>query len=293
MVVVGGGPTGLETAGALSELYQHVLRKEYAQQLQGITGRVILIELQDHLLDTYPKNLRKAALKQLEDLGVEVILGAAVRDADDDHVTLSDGRVIPTHTLIWAAGVKASPLAEMLDVPLEQAGRVPVLPTLQVIGHEDIYVVGDMAYLEDRLGNPYPMLIPVAKQQGRLAAHNVLRRLADKPQHPFQYHDRGIMATIGRRRAVAWIYYKIPLTGWIAWLTWLGLHLVTLMGFRNRLNVFINWVWNYLTYDRSARIILEDISRDMDERADLLDQVENQELRAEDLELVPHARVHA
>lgn len=257
LVVVGGGPTGLETAGALHELYSHVLRQEYAQQLEGVEGRVILIEMLDHLLDPYPQRLQEAARRQLENMGVEVIMGSAVEQAEKDRITLSDGRIIPTYTLIWAAGVKGSPIANLLDVPLERGGRVPVHPTMEMIDGEDVYVVGDMAYLEDEKGHPYPMLIPVAKQQGMLAAKNILRRLENKPQKSFRYFDRGIMATIGRSRAVAWIFYKVQLTGYLAWMAWLGLHLVTLMGFRNRLNVFINWVWNYFTYDRSVRIILE------------------------------------
>jgi len=260
MVVVGGGPTGLETAGALRELYRYVLSKEFAHQIEGLDGRVILVEMRDHLLSPYPPRLREAARRQLEALGVEVVLGQSVTDAGDDYVQLSDGRVIPTRTLVWAAGVAASPLAQLLGVPLRAAGRVPVRPTLQVIGHDDIYVVGDMAYLENERGEPYPMLIPVAKQQGMLAAQNILRQLAGQPQRPFTYtglRDRGIMATIGRSRAVAWIFYRVQVSGFVAWLAWLVLHLITLLGFRNRLNVFINWVWNYFTYDRSVRIILE------------------------------------
>lgn len=260
MVVVGGGPTGLETAGALSELYRFVLRKEYDNQLGAVQGRVILVEMRDHLLAPYPERLRASARQQLEDLGVEVITGASVVDASAQHVELSDGRVIPTHTLVWAAGVKASPLAEMLGVPLGRGGRVPVRPTLEVPGLDRVYVAGDMAYLEDGHGEPLPMLIPVAKQQGMLAARNITRRLANRPQDAFRYtglKDRGIMATIGRSRAVAWIFYRVQVSGFLAWLAWLVLHLVTLMGFRNRLNVFINWLWNYLTYDRSVRLILE------------------------------------
>jgi NADH:ubiquinone reductase (H+-translocating) len=128
---------------------------------------------------------------------------------------------------------------------------------MEARGLENVYVIGDMAYLEDPDGKPYPMLIPVAKQQGILASHNIARRLIGDQQHTFSYIDRGIMATIGRSRAVAWIYNKIPLTGYLAWLSWLGLHLIALLGFRNRINVLISWVWNYWTYDRSVRIILE------------------------------------
>jgi NADH dehydrogenase len=257
LVVVGGGPTGLETAGALYELYKHVLENEYCAPCDDLQGRVILVEMLDHLLDPYPSRLQKAAHRQLENLGVEVILGTRVEKVEADRITLSDGRVIPTYTLVWSAGVKASALAEMLDVPLSRGGRVPIRPTTQLEGDEDVYVVGDMAYLEDPDGRPYPMLIPVAKQQGRLAARNILARLQGRDQRTFHYHDRGIMATIGRSRAVAWIFYKVPLTGWLAWMAWLGLHLITLLGFRNRLSVFMSWVWNYLTWDRSVRLILE------------------------------------
>ena len=260
VVVVGGGPTGLETAGALRELYGWVLSKEYDRHLGEARGRVILVEMLDHLLPPYPARLRAAARRQLEDMGVEVLLGRRVEEAAEDHITLDSGEIIPTYTLVWAAGVKPSPLADMLDVALHKSGAVPVRPTLEVIGRDDVYVIGDMAYLEDKSGERYPMLIPVAQQQGKLAGKNILRRLRNAPQQPFRFeglNDRGIMATIGRRRAVAWIFYKVQLSGYLAWLAWLVLHLLTLMGFRNRLNVLVNWMWEYLTYDRSVRIILE------------------------------------
>lgn len=257
MVVVGGGPTGLEMAGALFELYNHVLRHEYHKDRE-LHARVILIEAMDHLLSPYPESLQKSALKQLESMGVEVMLGQMVEDVGEDYVRLKSGEVIKTHTLVWAAGVKASPLAEMLDVELQRGGRVPIMETTQVIGHDDIFVVGDMAYLiNPKNERPYPQLIPVAQQQGRLAATNIVRRLQGEPEKTFKYSDRGIMATIGRSHAVAWIFYRVKLTGYIAWLSWLVLHIVTLMGFRNRISVFINWLWNYVTYDRSVRIILE------------------------------------
>ncbi|MCA9972571.1 MAG: NAD(P)/FAD-dependent oxidoreductase [Anaerolineales bacterium] len=255
LVVVGGGPTGLETAGALYELYNHVLNQDYRPR--DLRARVVLVEMQPHLLAPYPPRLRDAALKQLRSLGVEVVLGKAVAEVAADHVTLDDGSVIPTHTLVWAAGVRASPFAEMLGVPLKSGGRLPIAPTTAVPTLPHTYAVGDIAYLEDPAGQPYPMLIPVAQQQGVLAAENILADIHGRPPKTFSYHDRGIMATIGRRRAVAWIFNRIPLTGYLAWLAWLGLHLVTLLGFRNRLSVFVNWVWNYLTYDRSVRLILQ------------------------------------
>ncbi len=217
-----------------------------------------------NLLTPYPPRLRKAARKQLEEMGVEVMLGRRVIEAAEDHVTLDNGEVIPTYTLIWAAGVRPSPLAKLLGVALHRSGAVPVLPTLEVIGAADVYAVGDVAYLEDETGERYPMLIPPAQQQGKIAGKNIVHRVRGEPQEAFRFeglNDRGIMATIGRRRAVAWIFYKVQLTGFVAWVAWLTLHLITLMGFRNRLNVFVNWVWEYLTYDRSVRIILESEAR--------------------------------
>ncbi len=253
IVVVGGGATGLETIGAIRELYQHVLRKEYT----ALSPRIVLVEAIDHLLAAYPARLQQKALEQLKSLGVEVILGDAVAETTPDRIRLANGEFIPTRTLIWSAGVQASPLTKLLDLPLQKGGRVPITDTLTTEGDENVYVVGDMAYLEAPDGKPYPMLIPVAKQQGILAAKNILHRSAGELPQPFHYVDRGIMATIGRRRAVAWIFNRIQLTGYLAWIAWLGLHLISLMGFRNRLNVFVNWVWNYLTYDRAVRIILE------------------------------------
>lgn len=256
MVVVGGGPTGLETAGALYELYNHVLRQEYRHS-SDMAAHVILVEATDQLLTSFPHKLQQSALKQLTSLGVEVILGNPVQEAGEDYIRLQDGREIPTYTIVWAAGVKASSLGAMLGVELQRGGRVPIEPTLEAINLENVYVVGDMAYLEDAAGQPYPQLIQVAQQQGKLAARNILRRIDGQTQEYFQYHDPGIMATIGRSRAVAWIFNRLPFTGFIAWVMWLALHLIWLMGFRNRASVLVGWVWNYLTYDRSVRIILD------------------------------------
>lgn len=261
LVVVGGGPTGLETAGALYELYNDVIQKEFPQ-LRDIKAKVILIEATDQILAPYPPNLRQAALKQLMSLGVQVMLNEVVEEIMIDSIKLRSGTIIPAWTVIWAAGVKASPIAELLNIPLQRMGRIPVKPTLEVIGHENIYAIGDIAYLEDEDGKPYPMVIQVAKQQGFLAAKNILKHLQREQQEYFKYDDLGIMATIGRSRAVAWIFNRIALSGFIAWVAWLGLHLIWLMGFRNQLNVLVNWVWNYITYDRSVRIILDLPSQD-------------------------------
>lgn len=257
MVVVGGGPTGLETAGALYELYNHVLSREY-NRANAIRARVVLVEASNQLLAPYPDRLRELARKQLESLGVEVILGKAVQKMEKNRVILADGEVIHTHTLVWSAGVKGSPVARMLGVELARGDRIPVKPTMEVIGLDDIYAAGDITYIPDKNGQPYAQVITVAQQQGKLVAKNIINRLNDKPQAEFVYFDKGIMATIGRRRAVAYPFNKVQLSGFFAWITWLGLHLIWLMGFRNRINVFVNWVWNYLTYDRSVRIILDE-----------------------------------
>lgn len=257
MVVVGGGPTGLETAGALTELYNFVVKREYPH-VADLDAHVILIEATDRLLAPFPEKLRSAAADQLGSLGVQIKFGAFVSDADETSVTLKDGTVIPAYTLVWAAGVETSPLAKMLNVPLERGGRVPVEENLHARGLKNVYVIGDMAHLIDPKTNaPHPQMIPAAIQQAKLAAKNILAEISGQPTESFNYFDKGIMATIGRRRAVAYPFNRVQLTGWLAWITWLGLHLIWLLGFRNRVQVFVNWVWNYLTYDRSVRLILE------------------------------------
>jgi NADH dehydrogenase len=265
MVVIGGGPTGLETAGAMRELFYRVLRKEYPF-LRTMEARVVLVEALDRLLTPFPEALQVSALEQARSLGIEVILNNPVSGVTENEVRLQDGTTIPTQTLVWAAGVKASPLTAMLGVELKR-GRVPIKPTTEVIGLNRVYVIGDMAHLEDENGQPYPMLIPVAQQQGTLAAKNILRRERVEAEKAFRYFDRGIMATIGRSRAVAYIFNKLPISGYPAWISWLVLHLLVLMGFRNRINVLVNWIWEYWTYDRSVRIILrrDDEHPDADE----------------------------
>ena len=257
MVVVGGGPTGLETSGALSELYSKVLKQEFDKKGTPLKVRVILVEAIDRLLAPYPERLQESAKKQLESLGVEVILSQAVEEVGEDYVRLSNGDIINTYTLVWSAGVKASPIASMLDVELARGGRIPVSNTLEVIGRNDHFAVGDISYIPDENGNAYPQIIPVAQQQGKLIAKNIIHRIRGESEQLFSYSDPGIMATIGRSRAVAYLYNRVQLSGYFAWVTWLTLHLIWLLGFRNRMNVFVNWVWNYFTYDRSVRIILE------------------------------------
>lgn len=255
-VVVGGGPTGLETAGALYELYNNVLDAVYDKH-DNMQARVILLEAMDKVLLPYPEKLRISAKKQLESLGVEVQTGAFVEEIGSDYVKLKDGTVIHTHTVVWSAGVKGSALAEMLDIELKNS-RIPVKETMEVIGLNNVFAAGDIAYLErNDTGEGYPGLIPVAQQQGAVVAKNILHDLKGETYETFKYFDRGSMATIGRRRAVAWAFNKVQLTGFFAWIAWLGLHLLVLMGMRNRVQVFLNWVWNYIFYDRSVQIIVE------------------------------------
>jgi NADH dehydrogenase len=255
LVVVGGGPTGVETAGALFELYNHVLDQEYPNE--KLKAKVVLVEMLPVVLGAYPERLSKKAEKQLETLGVELVLNNGVSDIREDEVELEDGTIIPSKTVVWSVGVRGTDLGAQLGVDMEKGYRVPVDEYMRVQGESDIFAVGDMAYLNSPEGEPYPQLIPVAEQQGVVAAENILSMIKGKPLKRFEYRDWGIMATIGRSRAVAWLFYRFQLSGFIAWLAWLFFHLITLVGFRNRLNVLVNWVWNYLTYDRSVRLILE------------------------------------
>lgn len=255
-VVVGGGPTGLETAGALYELYNLVLTREYSNGIE-FKARVILLEAMDQLLGPYPEKLQNSAKEQLESIGVEVYTGAFVDEVEFNAIKLKDGRSFDTYTIVWATGIVGSPLARMLNIELARGGRIPVEETLQVKGLDTIFAAGDTVYLEDPNGKPYPGLIPVAQQQGTLVAQNILRDIRGTSMNTFVYGDRGSMATIGRRRAVAWVYNRIQLTGFFAWVAWLLLHLVALLGMRNRILVFVNWIWDYFFYDRSVRLIIE------------------------------------
>lgn len=256
-VVVGGGPTGLETAGALYELYNNVLDTNYDKK-DNMQASVILLEAMDDVLAPYPEKLRKSAKKQLEDIGVIVHTNAYVEAVEADYVKLKSGNIINSHTVVWSAGVKANTLGEMLKINLERGGRIPVDRTMQVIGLENVYAAGDIAYLlQPESEEPYPALIPVAQQQGNIVARNILHDIRGENYETFSYFDRGTMATIGRRRAVAWVFNKIQMTGILAWFAWLALHLLVLMGMRNRFQVFLNWVWNYIFYDRSVQIIVE------------------------------------
>jgi NADH dehydrogenase len=253
-VVVGGGPTGVETAGALAELFAMVFRKDYPGLDVG-RARVVLVEMQDHLLHPFKAPSRRHALDTLRSRGVEVRLGAKVASVDDGAVTLADGEVLPCQTLVWAAGVQASPLVAALGLPTGRGGRVVVDPDLRVPARPGAWAVGDVAAAVDRDGQVLPQLAPVAMQAGRHVARQIRRLLDGRGTVPFRYLDKGTMATIGRRAAVAELPFGIRLRGGLAWLAWLGLHLVTLVGPRNRASVLLNWAWNYLTWDRGPRLI--------------------------------------
>ena len=254
-VVVGGGPTGVETAGALAELFAMVFRKDYPE-LDMSHARVVLVEMQDHLLDPFGARSRQHALDSLRRRGVDVRLGAAVAEVQADRLVLEGGEVIPCHTLVWAAGVQANPLAARLGLEQGRGGRLVVEPDLQVRGHPNVWAVGDVAAAPDRGGQPLPQLAPVAMQGGRHVARQIRRLAEGKGTEPFRYRDKGTMATIGRRAAVAELPGRIHLRGAVAWLAWLGLHLVFLVGTRNRASVLLNWAWSYLTWDRGPRILL-------------------------------------
>jgi NADH dehydrogenase len=252
VVVVGGGPTGVESAGALSELIRLVLTRDFPR-LDVKDVRVILLEATDRMLADFPERLREYAGETLWRKHVEVRYGARVVDFDGERVQLQGGELIPARTLLWAAGVRAAPLADRLGVPQGGLGRLRVRPTLQLEGHDDVFAIGDAACLEVG-GRALPMLAPVARQQGEHAAANLLRSLAGEPLLPFRYRDPGSLATIGRSAAVARLG-RLRFRGRLAWLVWVVFHIWVLIGFRNRLVVLVNWAWDYFLYDRAVRLI--------------------------------------
>jgi NADH dehydrogenase len=255
-VVVGGGPTGVEVAGALVELFQAVLARDF-KTLDVGRARVILVEMLDHLLAPFSPVSRRHAMEALVARGVEVRTGQEVARVQANRVELKGGEEIPSHTLVWAAGVKANPVAAALGLETGRGGRVEVARDLSVPGHPGIWAIGDVAAIHDPKHGPKPLpqLAPVAIQSGRHVAKQIVATLDGAPTRPFHYVDKGTMATIGRSRAVAELPLGIKLRGFPAWLAWLGLHLLTLAGFRNRVSVFVNWAWNYLTWDRGPRLI--------------------------------------
>jgi len=251
-VIVGGGPTGVEFAGALIELVHFVLAKDYPE-LSTHAARVVLVEATDKLLAAMPEKLRTYTLKKLRSMSVEVLLNARVVDAGPERVVMHDGAVIPAHTLFWSAGVKAAPLAATLGLPAKPGGRIQPAPDLTIPNHPEVFVIGDMAYVEQD-GAPLPMTAPVAMQMGIYAGKAILAKEAGTVMPPFRYHDKGSMATIGRNAAVA-SAFGMNFRGYLAWLVWLLLHLYYLIGFRNRIVVMLNWVWYYWFHERQVRLI--------------------------------------
>ena len=254
-IVVGGGPTGVEMAGALSELIRLVLVKDYPR-LNIKDVRILLLEATDKLLPALPERLREAAGKTLWRKYVEVRFGATVADFDGRQARLKSGEIIPAQTVIWAAGVRAAPLAATLGLAPARQGRIAVEATLQLAGHPEVFIIGDAAYLEQD-GEPLPMVAPVAIQMGESVARNIARQLRGQPLEPFRYHDQGTLATIGRNAAVAHVF-GLQLSGFPAWVMWLVVHIIQLIGFRNKLFVLLNWAWDYFFYERAARLITRD-----------------------------------
>lgn len=259
-VIAGGGPTGVECSGAISELIHIALPKDYPRsELDQM--QVILLEAADRLLPAMPPELSEATRAVLEKKDVQVRFGAAVAGFDGHRVLLQDGASIAARTLIWAAGVRAVSLLEKTGLPLGSQQRVKVEPTLQATGHSEVYVIGDAALVVDERGNPLPMIAPVAMQQADAVARNIRRQLRGEPQQAFQYRDRGMMATIGRNQAVA-VLGRLKFRGFLAWLVWVVVHIMQLVGYRNRLLVLINWAWDYLFYERAVRLIEPDRCRE-------------------------------
>ena len=251
-VVIGGGPTGVELAGAIAEIAHHSLPKDF-RHIDPSSARVILIEAGPSVISNFPEHLREAARRDLERLGVEVRTGSMVTDVTDHQVVVGT-EIIEAETILWAAGVAASPLGATLDVPRDRAGRVLINPDLTIPGHSNVFVIGALSSLKGANGKPLPGVAQVAIQMGKHAAKNIVRAIGKEPYVPFAYRNLGDMATIGRAAAVAdfgWFTMK----GYIGWLAWLFVHIFNLVGFRNRIVVMVQWAWSYMTYQRAIRLI--------------------------------------
>ena len=253
IVIVGGGPTGVELAGLMSTIARDVMHDDF-RRIDTRQTRILLLEGGSRLLSAFPANLSEEALREVRELNVEVRLDSIVSRIEPGAVYVGDER-IATHTVFWAAGNAASPLGKMLGAPLDRAGRVQVQPDLSVPGHPELFVVGDLAAITDVEGKGVPAVAPAANQEGRRAARNILRTLRNQERKPFRYRNKGNLATIGRHRAIA-DFGKVEFTGIVAWLLWLFVHIMYLVGFRNRLTVLLQWAWAYFAYQRGSRLIL-------------------------------------
>ena len=251
-VVVGGGPTGVELAGALGEISRQTITRDF-RLIDPSRARIVLVEGAPRILTAFPESLSRAAQDALQRIGVEVRTGVTVTRVTTDAVWLG-GEQIRARTVLWAAGVAAAPLARTLGTPLDRSGRVLVEPDLSIPGHPEAFAIGDVCAFLHQTGAPLPGVAPVAIQQGRAVADNVLRRVGGQPTRPFRYRDKGSMATIGRAAAVA-VVGRFKLSGLVAWLAWLLVHIMFLIGFRNRLLVLFEWAWAYVTWHRGARLI--------------------------------------
>ncbi len=251
--VVGAGPTGVELAGAFADIARQAMRGNF-RAIDPAKARVILLEGGPRVLPSFPENLSRKALSQLEDLGVEVRLGSMVTQIAPGAVRVGDAETLRADVLVWASGVAASPFARALGGEIDRAGRVRIGPDVSIPGHPEVFAIGDMALFLGPDGRPLPGVAQVAMQQGKLAARNILATIAGRPRATFRYRDYGTMATIGRRRAICALG-PFRLSGFVAWLAWLFVHLMALVGFHNRLAVFREWLWSYFTSDRSARLI--------------------------------------
>jgi len=251
-VVVGGGPTGVEIAGSIAEIAQKVMAKDF-RCIDPTRARVVLLEAGQRILPAYPEDLSRSAERQLRHLGVDVLVGRAVTGMQPGKVLVGD-EVMAANVTLWAAGVKASPLGNVLGAPTDYAGRVKVEPDLSLPGHPEVFVVGDLASVTDKSGRQAPGVAPAAIQQGKSAAKNIWRSIEGEPRKPFQYLDKGSLATIGRGAGVA-EFGRLHLSGLIAWIFWLTVHIFFLIGLRNRLVVFIQWAWAYFTFQSGARLI--------------------------------------
>ncbi|MEA2342898.1 MAG: hypothetical protein QOF63_1067 [Thermoanaerobaculia bacterium] len=251
-VIVGAGPTGVELAGALSEIARQTMLRDF-RRINPTSARVILVEGKERVLPPYPPPLSAKAADQLRNLGVEVVTNAEVTRINEHAVCVGE-TTIPTRTILWAAGVQASPLAKSLGVPLDRAGRVLVEPDLSIPGHPEVFVIGDLAAVKNDDGSLVPGVAPAAIQEGTHTAKNIARIVNGQPTIPFRYWDKGSLATIGRAAGVA-DFGRLRLSGFMAWAAWLAVHIFFLIGFRNRVLVILQWAWAYLTYQRGARLI--------------------------------------
>src|SRR5579871_5140444 len=264
-IVVGAGPTGVELAGAIADISKSYMEREF-RAIDPSQSRILLLEGGPRVLPTYPEDLSQSAEKQLRDLGVEVRTHAMVTNIEPGIVTVGE-EMIPASVVLWGAGVSASPLGKMLGGPVDRAGRVLVEPDLTLPGHREVFVIGDLASVKTKDGKPVPGVAPAAIQMGKFAGKQIKRAVENKPREEFAYRDKGSLATIGRTKAVADLG-KLHFSGFLAWLSWLFIHVFFLIGFRNRFMVMTEWAWDYLTFNNSARLITDNAKLEAGSKAE-------------------------